>query len=51
MLHELLSQYLDHVESAVRRLENANVERYEEEILAFDRVNLRLRLRFSTGLS
>ena len=49
MLHEILRQYLDDVESKIRRIQNAYVERYEEEILAPDRVNLRIRIRFSGG--
>lgn len=49
MLHDLLSRYLAGVETALRQLENAYVERYEEEILAADRINLRIRVRFSGG--
>jgi len=49
MLLDLLSRYLREVEAAVRKLERAYVERYEEEIVAADRVNLRIRVRFQTG--
>lgn len=49
MLLELLSQYLSHVEGEVRKLKGAYVERYEEEILAVNRVNLRVRVRFPDG--
>jgi hypothetical protein len=49
MLHELLRRYLEEVESSLRTLENAYVERYQEEILTPGRVNLRIRLRFSDG--
>ena len=49
MLHEALGQYLDAVESALCQIEHVHVERYEEEILASDRVNLRIRVRFATG--
>ena len=49
MLLDLLSQYLEELEAAVRELENAYVESYEEEILAANRVNLRIRVRFQTG--
>ena len=49
MLLEVLSRYLEDVESVVRRLRKAHIERYEEEILSSDRVNLRIRIRFSTG--
>ena len=46
MLHEALAAYLDRVEQAVLQCNNAYTERYTEEILAPDRVNLRIRLRF-----
>ena len=49
MLLDLLSQYLEELEAGVRELENAYVESYEEEILAANRVNLRIRVRFQTG--
>jgi hypothetical protein len=50
MLHEQLVSYLAEVEVAVRQLENDGyAERYEEEILTPERVNLRLRIRFVSG--
>ena len=49
MLLDLLSQYLGDVAAEVRELEDAKVERYEEEILASNRVNLRIRVRFLSG--
>jgi hypothetical protein len=49
MLLDLLSQYLGDVAAEVRELEDAKVERYEEEILAANRVNLRIRIRFLSG--
>lgn len=49
MLLDFLSRYLRDVETAVRKLEGAYIERYEEEILAVNRVNLRIRVRFQTG--
>ena len=49
MLPDFLSQYLRDIESAIRRLEGAYVERYEEEIVAPNRVNLRIRVRFPSG--
>jgi len=49
MSHDLLSRYLETVEAAVRRLKNAHVELYEEEILAQERVNLPIRVRFAGG--
>ena len=49
MLHNLLSRYLDEIEAEIRKLEDVYVERYEEEILASDRINLRIRVRFKAG--
>ena len=49
MLHEALADYLRRVEQAVLRCRNAYVERYVEEILAPERLNLRIRLRFEAG--
>ena len=49
MLLDLLARYLGDVESAVRRIEGGYVERYEEEIIADNRANLRIRVRFQSG--
>ena len=49
MLPDLLKHYLEEVEAAVRDLEGVYVERYQEEILTSERVNLRIRIRFSKG--
>jgi hypothetical protein len=49
MLLNELAQYLGNIENAVRGIQNANVERYEEEILSYDRINLRIRIRFASG--
>ncbi len=49
MLLEVLSLYLSDVEGEVRKLKGAYVERYEEEILTVNRVNLRIRVRFPSG--
>ena len=49
MLLDLLSQYLGDIAAEVRELEDAKVERYEEELLAANRVNLRIRVRFLSG--
>jgi len=49
MLHDALKNYLDAVEQAVLGCDGVYVERYTEEILTPERVNLRLRLRFDTG--
>ena len=49
MLLEVLSRYLSDVEGEVRKLKGSYVERYEEELLAINRVNLRIRVRFPSG--
>lgn len=49
MLLDLLARYLEDVETGVSKIEGAYVELYEEEVLSSDRVNLRLRIRFSSG--
>lgn len=49
MLLDFLTRYLREVEDAVRQAEGAYVERYEEEIVAADRVNLRIRVRYRKG--
>lgn len=49
MLLNHLSKYLKSIEQAIRKLEGVYVERYEEEILTANRVNLRIRIRFQTG--
>ncbi len=49
MLLDPLRNYLNEIESAVLNLRGAYAERYEEEILAADRVNLRIRVRFRQG--
>jgi hypothetical protein len=49
MLHDILSSYLESIEAVIRNLKNAYVECYEEEILAFNRITLRIRVRFKTG--
>jgi len=49
MLPDILSQYIEDVETAVRILEDVYIERFEVEILTFDRVNLRIRIRFAQG--
>ncbi len=49
MLLNNLSEYLRKVEAAVRQLKDVYIERYEEEIVAVNRVNLRIRIRFQSG--
>jgi hypothetical protein len=49
MLHDLLYHYLEEIEVEIKKLKNAYVECYEEEILSSNRINLRIRVRFKTG--
>lgn len=49
MLHEELANYLQSIEIVIESLQNVYVEKYTEEILTDERVNLRIRLRFNTG--
>lgn len=49
MLHDLLYHYLERIEAEIKKLEDVYVERYEEEILYSNRINLRIRVRFKTG--
>ena len=49
MLHEILSDYLEKVTQAILQCSDAYVERYVEEIITPERVNLRIRLRFDQG--
>jgi hypothetical protein len=49
MLHEILSEYLAEIEIALGSLTNCHFEKYEEEALSSNRVNLRVRIRFAKG--
>jgi hypothetical protein len=49
MLHRLLKDYLLTVEQAVAYCKSAYAEKYIEEIVTTERVNLRARIRFSQG--
>ncbi|MBO1352335.1 MAG: hypothetical protein EBE86_035495 [Hormoscilla sp. GUM202] len=49
MLHKTLDDYLLRIEQILMALENAYIERYEEEILTPQRANLRIRVRFTGG--
>jgi len=50
MLADSIARYLGEVEAAVQELEFAYIEKYEEEAVAPDRVNLRIRMRFPSGI-
>jgi len=49
MPHDVLAEYLKEVEKAIGHLPDVYLELYEEEILANERVNLRIRVRFYNG--
>ncbi|MFQ5675878.1 MAG: toxin TumE [bacterium] len=49
MLPDILSDYLDETETTVQSLKDCHIEKYQEEILSANRVNLRIRIRFSKG--
>ncbi|WP_089727995.1 toxin TumE [Candidatus Thiosymbion oneisti] len=49
MPHEVLTAYLERIESAIACLPNVYIERYEEEIITPLRANLRIRIRFTSG--
>ena len=49
MLHEALRIYLESVENSINALHETAIERYEEEILTPERINLRIRIRFQNG--
>jgi hypothetical protein len=44
-----LSKYLNEMEAAFSKLSSGYIERYEEECLTPERVNLRIRVRFPKG--
>jgi hypothetical protein len=44
-----LSKYLNEVETAFSKLPSGYIERYEEEWLTPERINLRIRVRFPKG--
>lgn len=51
MLHNKLSEYLAEIAESIRSigLGSHHIEKYEEEILSDNRVNLRIRIRFLSG--
>jgi hypothetical protein len=46
MLRRLLESYLSEIEIAVAQLQNIQIDRYLEEALSPERLNLRIRIRF-----
>ncbi len=46
MLHRLLGNHLSTIEAAVAQLQNIQIDRYLEEALTPERLNLRIRIRF-----
>ena len=49
MLLDLLSQCLGKIENAISTLVDSYVEHYNEEIITANRINLKIRIRFSSG--
>ena len=49
MLLDKLKKYLEEVDIVIRQLKDIYIERYEEEIISDERVNLRIRIRFLQG--
>ena len=49
MLPNLLSRYLANIEDAISTLADSYVEHYNEEIITANRINLKIRIRFSSG--
>ena len=49
MLPNLLSRYLANIENAISTLADSYVEHYNEEIITANRINLKIRIRFSSG--
>jgi len=49
MLVDPVRRYLQEIESVFSKLMSGYIERYEEECLTPERVNLRIRVRFPTG--
>jgi hypothetical protein len=49
MLHDKLKDYLNAIELAILQTSDVYVERYVEEILTSERINLRIRLRAENG--
>ena len=46
---DALAQYLQEIELAIGKLDQAYIECYEEEHLTSERLNLRIRIRFESG--
>ncbi len=49
MLYPKLDDYFAEVEQSVKSIKNCNVEQYYEEILGYNRINLKIRVRFEEG--
>lgn len=49
MLHDALKTYLEGIETVIVQAAHVHVERYVEEILTPERMNLRIRLRIANG--
>jgi hypothetical protein len=47
LLNSVLEKYLSDLEKAIRGLIDAYIERYEEEVITSDRINVRIRIRMA----
>lgn len=49
MLNRILLRYVRVIEQTIQAIDNCHVEHFEEEVLSLDRLNLRIRIRFTNG--
>lgn len=47
LLNPVLAKYLSDLETAIRGLIDAYIERYEEEVITGDRISVRIRIRLA----
>lgn len=49
MLHPKLDKYFAEVEESIKNIKDCNAELYNEEVLGYNRINLKIRVRFEEG--
>lgn len=49
LLSKILTDYLNEIEEVITNLKNVYIENYQEEFIASERANLKIRLRFNQG--
>jgi translation elongation factor EF-G len=47
LLPKILTDYLNEIDKVITELKNVYIERYQEEILTPEKVNIKIRLRFN----